>query len=272
MNTLKHILITGGAGGLGDAACRAFAQNGYTVFSLDLRTPKEARKGVVDIVCDITDEASVVAAHDTVTKTTDALDSVLHMAGIYHMDAFSEMKGGTWQKTMDVNATSAARVNRIFLPLVLNGKGRILITTSELAGKRPLPFNGVYAASKTALKAYCDALRPELYLLGIPVIEIRPGAFATTLLDNANRAMEEMCESSRYFSHSGEIFRRVMDTQMNTAKPPEKLAKVLLHAASSRRPRLVYRANNNILLALYSALPTRLGCFCLKLLLNRKKK
>ncbi|MBP3685486.1 MAG: SDR family NAD(P)-dependent oxidoreductase [Clostridia bacterium] len=271
MNTQKHILITGGAGGLGDAACRAFAEAGWHVFSLDIRAPKSTRDSVTDILCDLTREEAVVNALLAVRRHTHALDCILHMAGIYHMDAFSEMDGELWQKITEVNVLSAARVNRLFLPLILEGKGRILITTSELAGRRPLPFNGVYAASKTALKAYCDALRPELYLLGIPVVEIRPGAYQTTLLDGANRAMEEMCESSRYFSHSASVFRSVMDTQMSTAKDPKKLSRVLLRAATAHRPRLSYSPNNNLLLKLYEVLPTRLGCFALKLLLKPKK-
>ncbi|MBQ2253456.1 MAG: SDR family NAD(P)-dependent oxidoreductase [Clostridia bacterium] len=271
MNTQKHILITGGTGGLGDAACRAFASEGWHVFSLDVRTPQNTRKGVTDILCDLTSEESVTSALHAVSEDTATLDCILHMAGIYHMDAFSEMDGELWQKITEVNVLAATRVNRLFLPLLLEGKGRILITTSELAGRRPLPFNGVYAASKTALKAYCDALRPELYLLGVPVVEIRPGAFRTTLLDGANRAMEQMCENSRYFSHSAAVFHRVMDTQMSTAKDPKKLSRVLLRAATAHRPRLSYSPNNNLLLKLYEVLPTRLGCFALKLLLKPKK-
>lgn len=272
MNTTKSILITGAAGGLGTAACLAFLNAGYTVFSLDLSKSSLNHEALVSIPCDLTREEDVCLALNDVRAKTNRLDCILHLAGIYHMDAFSEMQGEIWQKIIEVNLLSAARVNRLFLPLVLQANGRILITTSELAGKNPLPFNGVYSASKTALKAYCDALRPELYLLGIPVIEIRPGAFRTTLLDGANRSMEQMCENSRYFSHSGKIFRRVMDTQMNTAKDPEKLARLLVRAASARRPRLCYRQNNNLLLLLYEILPKRLGCFCLKLLLKPEKK
>ncbi len=267
---MKTILITGGAGGLGTAACLTFAKSGYTVFSLDLTAPNFGHSSIRSLRCDLTEEKDVQRAVEEISKETDRLDCILHLAGIYHMDAFSEMDGETWQKITDVNVLAAARVNRLFLPLVLKAGGRILITTSELAGKNPLPFNGVYSASKTALKAYCDALRPELYLLGVPVIEIRPGAFRTTLLNGANRAMEQMCRTSRYFSHSGKVFRRIMDTQMNTAKPPEKLAKLLLNAANARHPRLCYRQNNNLLLLLYELLPKRLGCFCLKLLLSVK--
>lgn len=269
MNTTQYILITGGAGGLGRAACRAFLAKGYSVFSLDKHVPQEPLSGVTDIACDLTREEEVERALFAVKNTTDSLSCVLHLAGIYHMDAFSEMKDTVWQKITEVNVLSVARVNRLFLPLILNGQGRILITTSELATGRLLPFNGVYAASKAALKAYTDALRAELNLLDVPVIEIRPGAFATPLLADANRAMEEMCAASRYFAHSGTVFRRVMDTQMDTAKDPQKLCRTFCRAATARHPRLVYRKNNNFLLALYGILPTRLANFAVKKLLKR---
>jgi hypothetical protein len=138
----------------------------------------------------------------------------------------------------------------------------------ELAGQKPLPFNGIYAISKTALECYADSLRLELMLLNIPVITVRPGAFNTQLLRASSEEMDKLKESTKLYKNRLGRIARIMTGQFGKAKDPKLLAKVFWRAATSAHPRMRYTVNASAALRLYSAMPRRLQAFALRLLLR----
>ncbi len=259
---MKQIVLTGGAGGLGRAVAEYFADRGVTVFSCDIKEQEEYER-VVPVKLDLRDARSVEAAKEEIAAAALKIDTVIHLAGIYMMDSFAEMPEDRFSAIMDVNLMGVYRINKAFLPL-LRGGGRIIITTSELAGQKPLPFTGVYVVSKTALECYADALRLELQLLGIPVISVRPGAFNTQLLCQSSRELERLREGTKLYRGKLDRIARIMEGQLRTAKGPKALAKVFWRAANSPRPKLRYTVNASFLLNLYGALPRRLQAFALR--------
>lgn len=267
---MKQILLTGGAGGLGRAVAQYFADRGATVFSCDIKEQKEYKR-IVPIKLDLRDTRSIDAAREKVEAETMNLDAVIHLAGIYMMDSFAEMTEDRLSAIMDINFMGIYRVNKAFLPL-LRGGGRIIITTSELAGQKPLPFTGVYAVSKTALECYADALRLELQLLGVPVITVRPGAFKTELLGQSSGEMLRFKENTEFYRGNLDRIAHIMEGQFGTAKDPEVLAKVFWKAAGSPHPKLRYTINANFLLKLYSVLPRRVQAFALRRILLRREQ
>lgn len=264
---MKQILLTGGAGGLGRAAAVYLADRGCTVFSCDIREQKEY-PGIVPVELDLRNPAGIEAALKKVSELTDSLEAIVHMAGVYMMDSFAEMEEDRLSAILDVNLMGVYRVNKAFLPLVIKGKGRIIITTSEMAWQKPLPFTGVYSLSKTALECYADSLRLELMLLGVPVITMRPGAFSTELLSESSREMERLRASTRLYKNNLGRIARVMGGRFKKAKEPERLAKVYWQAITSPRPRFRYTVNASLLLRLYGAMPRRLQALALRLLLK----
>ena len=264
---MKRILLTGGAGGLGRAIAEYFALRGVTVYSCDIKDQKKY-PGIVPLKLDLRDTASIKAAKEQV-ELAGGLDAVIHLAGIYMMDSFAEMQEERLSALMDINFMGVYRVNKAFLPL-LNPGGRIIITTSELAWQKPLPFTGVYAVSKTALECYADALRLELQLLGIPVIAVRPGAFKTELLGESSKELNRLKENTKlYIGRLGSL-SRIMEGQFGKAEDPETLAKVFWKAAFDKRPKMRYTVNASFLLRLYSAMPRRLQAFALRRLLKQR--
>ncbi len=267
---MKHILLTGGAGGLGRAVAEYFADRGIAVFSCDIKEQKGYER-IVPVKLDLRDARSIDAAREKVEAAAPGLDAVIHLAGIYMMDSFAEMTEDRLSAIMDINFMGVYRVNKAFLPL-LRGGGRVIITTSELACKKPLPFTGVYAVSKTALECYADSLRLELQLLGIPVITVRPGAFKTELLGQSSGEMQKLRENTMLYRGNLDRIARIMDGQFGTAKDPQALAKVFWKAASSRCPKLRYTVNASFPLKVYSALPRRIQAFALRRILLRREQ
>lgn len=264
---MKYVLVTGGAGGLGQCVARYFASKGYRVFVCDIKKTSYKQNNLISIAMDIRNMNSVMSAFKKVRKHTDHLDAVVNCAGIYNMDSLVEIGESDFTNIFNINLIGAYRVNKAMLPLLQNG-GRIIIITSEVAALKPLPFNGLYSITKIALESYAHSLRLELSLIGIPVITVRPGAFKTRILNNADKAMRRMCKNTELYKTSASRFETIMHRVMSKAMKPEHLAKIIYKSVTDEHYSYVYKINANPLLKLANLLPDRLMIWALKRLLN----
>ena len=76
------ILITGAYGGMGRATAEVLAGQGFRVFALD-KVVGESKNDIYPVEADITDEESVKAAFEQISRETDRLFAIIHFAGIY---------------------------------------------------------------------------------------------------------------------------------------------------------------------------------------------
>ena len=215
----------------------------------------------------MTDLSSLEAAKEAFRQFSDHLDGIVHAAGIYDLDALSEMEETRFRRIFEVNVFGAARVNRLFLPYMGEG-GRITIITSELAPLNPLPFTGIYGITKAALEKYAYSLRSELALRNIHVSVIRPGAVNTGLLGTSTRALERFCCHTENFAPNAKHFKEIVDRVEAKSVPPQRVADLAFRSLTEKHPRYVYNLNRNILLRLMSALPDHLQIFILKQILK----
>ena len=184
---MKYILITGAGGGMGQAAVDIFVHKGYRVFALDMKKCP-SRENVIPLQADVTDGKSVAAALETVSAETSELCGVIHLAGIYMLDSLVEISPEEFERAFRINIGGAFLINRTFLPLLQTG-AKVIMLTSELAVRDPLPFTGLYGITKTALDRYAYSLRMELQLLGISVSVLRAGAVDTGMIAASTRAL-----------------------------------------------------------------------------------
>ena len=260
---MKTVLITGACGGLGRAAVLEFAKRGFKVYAADVAETDWDDPSVIPVVMDVTDDASVEKAAESV----GGLGLILHMAGVYTMDSFIEIPPETLEKMLEVNLVGVYRVNRAFFGKLEKG-GRIIIVASELAPLDPLPFNGIYSMTKRALDGYAHSLALELDLIGVKVTTVYPGAYGDGMTRAAVRSMERMSESSELYPEIADRFRRIVMKETGSAKPPEALAKKLCKLAERKRPPFRAFMNNSLKLRLFSALPMGAQAFFLRLLLK----
>ena len=263
---MKYILVTGAYGGMGRAAVKAFATDGFTVFALD-KTVEEAKENIIPIEADITKEESITFAMQKVKEYTENLFAIIHFAGIYNLDSLVEMDTESLYRIFNVNFFGACLVNKIFLPLLSRGS-RIVITTSELAPLDPLPFTGIYAVTKSALDKYAFSLRMELQLLGISVSTLRAGAVNTGMLGVSTSALDRFCENTKLYSCNAKRFKNIVERVEARCVPPEKIAKKTQKILKKKSPAFSYAVNRNPLLLLLNALPKRLQLFAIKLVLK----
>lgn len=268
---MKKVVVTGGASGMGRAVVELLSKNDYFVYSLDINEG-EKLENVKQIKTDVTSMESVQNAYEVVLKETDTLDAVINFAGIIMMESLVEMSEEDFVKIFNVNVFGAFRVNKVFLPLVLKNKGKIIITTSELAGTKILPFNAIYSITKKALDNYAEGLRLELGLLGVPVVTIRPGAVKTELLNKSTSAMEKLVSNTVLYKENTTKFKKIVDSQQSGTIPASKIAELVLKILRRKKTKFVYTKNANFKLKLLRVVPKTMLFKFLKVLLAKPKK
>ncbi|MBO5022474.1 MAG: SDR family NAD(P)-dependent oxidoreductase [Clostridia bacterium] len=265
---MKYALITGGASGMGRATALLLAKNGWQVFSCDIKKNDEEAENIVQLLVDVTDSQSVQKAFEFVSAKTSKLDAVINFAGIIMMNSLIEISEEDFIKIFNVNLFGAFRINKTFFPLVQSGNGKIIITTSELAGNKILPFNAIYSISKKALDAYAQGLTMELGLLGVPVVTLRPGAVETPILVDSNKEMEDLNANTTLYKNTITKFKHIVDKEQGGTIPAQKIAKLVLKILQKKNPKHIYKKNNSKKLKLLNFLPTKLQLKIFKAILK----
>lgn len=261
-----NLLITGTAAGIGQAVAKHFMECGHTVYGIDL-IKTESSGHYHGFAADITDESSLQSVKNYLLENNIMLDAILNIAGIHMMASLVESDYARMKKVVDVNFSGTMLVNRVFYDR-LAGNGRIIIVTSEVAAFDPMPFNGLYSVTKTALDAYAQALRQELNLIGQKVITVRPGAVETNLSTESMKATQNLADTTVLYRKQARNFAGLAAKFMGTPIKPEVLAALIYKATTAKHPKLIYRKHQNIGLVLLNTLPKRSQCAVIKLLLR----
>ncbi len=262
---MGRYIVTGAAGGMGGAVCKALYEAGHEVIGLDV-SPSAEETPWRTVRADVTDPASVDAAFDIIGDPR-GIDGIVHAAGLYGLDSLVEISEDELLRIFNVNLFGVYRVNRRAVPL-LNKGARIVIITSELAPLSPLPFTGLYAVTKKALDGYAAALAAELQLIGCGVVVVRPGAVRTDMLPASVRALDSFCGGTKLYPVNARRFKKIVGRVEARSVAPERVAGVIVGALKAKRPRLVYGINRNPLLLMLNALPRRLQLFIIRKLLS----
>jgi NAD(P)-dependent dehydrogenase (short-subunit alcohol dehydrogenase family) len=239
-------LVTGSSSGIGRAIAREAAAVGHRVFA-SARNPEDlaelSRPGVLEpIALDVTDAPSVTRALDTVRDRAGRLDVLVNNAGWGQMGAVEDVSIERWRALFEVNVFGLLRVTQAALPLMRSGGGGSIVNIGSIAGRISYPFGGAYCASKFAVEAISDALRLEVERFGIRVVLIEPGPIESRFAQRAEAEVQSLAAdaSSPYRDLYETAYERFRLETKAGALPPEAVARVVLKAAASRRPRARY--------------------------------
>lgn len=257
-----NILITGACGGMGSAAVKLLQANHHQIFALDKKI-NQPIAGVKYYEADITKSDELEKVYSEISKQITTLDVIINFAGIYNLDSLIEISEEEFIKIFNINLFGVYRINKIFSKL-LTKKGKIMITSSELAPLDPLPFTGLYAITKAALEKYAYSLRMELNLLDIKVSIIRPGAVKTDLLDVSTASLERFCEKTSLYKCNASRFKHIVDSVEAKQIDASKIAKIALKIVNKKNPKYVYNINRNPMLRLLNMLPKKMQVWIIK--------
>ncbi|MDF7813563.1 SDR family oxidoreductase [Hymenobacter sp. YC55] len=212
---MKRILITGANRGLGLELTRQHLERGDTVFAAS-RQPDTAtdlhqlRSQYADqlhlVQLDVTDEASIEAARQTVAGLADSLDVLVNNAGIFpgagpedpakqHLGGLTAANALTF---LHVNAVGPLLVAQAFLDLLKAATKARIISLSSGQGSLTWKASGEpyhYSASKAALNMYMRALAAEVGTYGVISVLVDPGWVQTGM--GGDTAMLPPADSAR---------------------------------------------------------------------------
>ncbi len=182
------VLITGGGGGIGLAAAKYFAKDGWRVLLSDLDPDRLATAAnelhaldaeVETYVVDVTDRAAVEAYAAEIVDRHGHLDVLINNAGVGHHGEIADTSLETWKLLVDVNLWGPLHHIYAFLPsMKAKGAGQIVNVSSGQAFIK-MPTWGAYAAIKAALGVASEVLHWELKKHGIKVTTVFPGMVNT---------------------------------------------------------------------------------------------
>ena len=187
----KTVIVTGGAGGIGGAACRRFASEGANVAVFDMNL--EAAQKVADEInaaggkaaafnCNITDRAQVDSAVAAADAQLGPIDVLVNNAGWDIFKPFTKTVPAEWDKLIAINLTGALHMHHAVLPgMAARGAGRIVNIASD-AARGGSSGEAVYAACKGGLVALSKTLAREHARHNITVNVVCPGPTDTALL------------------------------------------------------------------------------------------
>lgn len=190
-----RILVTGAYRGIGAACAEVFAREGATVFCADILMP-EATATLCEkvgghahaLMCDVSDEASVLKMAETVTTRLGGLDTLVHCAGIIHEKPLLETTTEDFDKMININLRGTFLVGREALRIMVGKPGRMILTASDLAYYGRESFSP-YVASKHGVLGLARSWSRE-FAPDILVNAICPGPVDTAMLAAENMTPE----------------------------------------------------------------------------------
>jgi NAD(P)-dependent dehydrogenase (short-subunit alcohol dehydrogenase family) len=194
--TKSRVLVTGADAGLGFSLVKRFLRGEYDVFAGLYRSAADLERLTLEypdslrlVPLNVAETESVCQAAGQVARQTNALDIVINNAGVHLENSKQaleqlDLADGHLQQTMEVNAFGPLRVVQQFLPLLENGRRKLIVNISSEAGsitdcRRDNQF--AYCMSKAALNMQSKILQNYLEPRGFKVLAVHPGWIRTRM-------------------------------------------------------------------------------------------
>ncbi len=176
-------LVTGGGRGIGRTTAARFAEAGARVVRWDLPGgDPEPLEGTEYDRVDVTDRRAVEEATARILAAHRRLDVVINNAGVnFGHQGVTTLDDDTWSRILSTNLEGPLHVVRAVAPAMIERRRGVIVNTSSLLGREPVPDWAAYGAAKAALETLTRAWSKELGPHGIRVNAVAPGFVDTAL-------------------------------------------------------------------------------------------
>jgi NAD(P)-dependent dehydrogenase (short-subunit alcohol dehydrogenase family) len=247
--TQRTAVVTGANSGFGRLTAQTLAADGWRVYATmrnastrnaapaaDLR-----QRGIAVVELDVTSDASVAAAAETILGEAGAIDVLVNNAGTGFFGITEAFTPAAAEQQFATNVVGPLRVNRAFLPAMRERKSGLVIYVSSVVGRIVIPFGGIYTASKWALEALAETASYELAPFGIDVAIVEPGAYATDIFSKVTSADDEARvtaygDVAKYAAQLSESLGAAAQE-----RDPQEVADAILHLANAPAGRRALR-------------------------------
>lgn len=247
----KTFVVTGASGGIGGALTLALLARGARVAAIDL-TMENLQKLAEQVnspdtlslhTLDITNKKAVTNAPKAVLAKHKYVDALINCAGIIQpFVKVSDLEEAAIERVMNVNFYGTLKMTRAFLPFLLKRPEAALVNVSSMGGFLPVPGQGVYGASKAAVKLLTEALYAELLNTNVRVSIVFPGATNTNITANSNVDLPKLAQN-----------KRQANVPMVSA---DQVAEQILRGIEKNKPQIFTGKDSKMMNMLYRINPT----------------
>jgi short-subunit dehydrogenase len=196
--TGKVVVITGASMGIGEAMAKLFVEQGASValLSRDAGRAEAARTRIghsertMALACDVRHREEIDRAIGLTLHHLQRIDVWINNAGHGLQDTVAGMDMAACHETFNTNLFGTIEAMQAIVPIMQSQGAGAIINISSVAGHVPVPFMGVYSATKFAMNAIGKAARMELRKFGIDVLTVCPGYVRTEFGENAIKGRE----------------------------------------------------------------------------------
>ena len=182
--------ITGASRGIGAATARALHAQGVRVGLASRSGDDLGLDGAIGVACDVRSPESLAAAVGQVVERFGGIDIAVVNAGVGAYGPILDLPDDQLEEMIEVNVKGAIHTVRAVLPHLVASGSADLVTVASEAGRRGLPLEAVYCASKFAQVGLTRALDHELREKGVRCTNVCPGGVATDFAMGRGRTPE----------------------------------------------------------------------------------
>src|SRR5262245_1189358 len=232
----RRVLVTGGTKGMGEAIVRRFALSGAAVASTARSPLAQGHSSSLFVQTDIGSAQGVQKVVDRIQQEWGGLDILVNSVG--GSDApnggFQALTDDDWQRALNVNLLAAVRLNRAFVPGMIERGWGVVLHISSIQHRLPLYDSTLaYAAAKAALSTYNKGLANEVGPKGVRVNMISPGFIETA---GAHGMIVQLARSNGIAENAArqQIMNMLGGIPIGRPGQPDEVAELVAFLASDR--------------------------------------
>lgn len=235
----RVVLVTGAGRGIGRGIALAVAEDGGDVAALDLdgtaaaetaRLVRGLGGNALALAADITDEAALERAFDSVLAGLGRLDGLVNNAGVLRMGDALAARPDDWSVQLRVNVQALAAACQLAAQHMIRlGRGGSIVNIASNAGKVGYPNMVGYNASKAAVISMTRSMAAEWAQFGINVNAVCPGGVETPMLGQVAAWIAQ-----RTGQDPVELLRTMVPGQLGRHIQPIEVGRVVTFLLSER--------------------------------------
>jgi NAD(P)-dependent dehydrogenase (short-subunit alcohol dehydrogenase family) len=233
----KKVLVTGGTKGMGEAIVKRLSLAGAIVITTARAKPDGlSAPAELIIESDISTPSGVEKVVRETSSRFGSLDILVNNVGGSSAPngGFQALNADHWQTAFDLNLFPAVRLDRAFLPQMIEQKSGVIIHIASIQRTLPLYESTIaYAAAKAALANYSKNLSNEVSPKGVRVVTVSPGFIET---EAAARMIHNLAETAGTDTETArqELIESLGGIPMGRPGRPEEIAELVAFLVSDR--------------------------------------
>ena len=232
---MKNILITGGAGGIGQEIVHYFEKKNFNVIILDKtlkkdfkKNYKKIKKNIFYFEVDLLEIKKTEKKIQQIISKFKTIDILINCAGIQYISKIENFPTNEWRKVIDINLTSSFITSKNIIPVMKkNNSGRI-INISSVHGLVASENKSAYVASKHGLIGLTKAIALELSKTKITCNAICPGWVLTPLVEKQIKKLASKNKTSKELEKKNLLFEKHPNQKFVSGKEIASLVNFLI--------------------------------------------